>query len=60
MYTQDEYRKQGIATKLLELVMDEIRKRNYKFIRLHASSQGKVMYEQRGFVDAEGFMIKKL
>lgn len=60
VYTQDEYRKQGIATKLLEFVMDEIRMRKYKFIRLHASSQGKAMYEQMGFVDAEGFMIKKL
>lgn len=60
VYTQEEYRKQGIATKLLELVMDEIRKRDYKFIRLHASYQGKVMYERMGFVDAEGFMVKKL
>lgn len=59
VYTQDEYRKQGIATKLLEFVMNEIRMRNYEFIRLHASSQGRVMYEQMGFVDAEGFMIKK-
>lgn len=60
IYTQDAYRRQGIATKLLEYIMEEIKKRDYKFVRLHASSQGKNLYERIGFVDAEGFMAKKL
>lgn len=60
VYTRNEYRKQGIATKLLELISDEIKNRGYKFVRLHASSQGKKIYEKMGFVDAEGFMSKKM
>lgn len=60
VYTRDKYRKQGIATKLLELIMEEIKSRDYKFARLHASSQGKKLYEKIGFADAEGFMVKKL
>lgn len=60
VYTQEEYRKQGIATKLLEFIMNEIKKRDYRFVRLHASSQGKKLYKQLGFIDAEGFMTKML
>lgn len=60
VYTREEYRRQGIATKLLSFIMEEIKKRDYKFIRLHASSQGRKLYEKIGFIDAEGFMIKKL
>ena len=55
-----EYRKQGIATKLLELIIDEIKYKGCKFARLHASSEGKKLYEKIGFVEAEGFMSKKL
>ena len=60
VYTLDKYRKQGIATRLLEYIMKEIKERDYKVVRLHASSQGKRLYEKIGFIDAEGFMIKKL
>ena len=60
VYTRNEYRKQGIATKLLELINEEIKNKGCKFARLHASSQGKKLYEKIGFVDAEGFMSKKL
>lgn len=60
VYTLETYRKQGIATKLLELIMEEIMIRKYKLVRLHALSQGKSLYEKIGFIDAEGFMIKRL
>lgn len=60
VYTRNEYRKQGIATKLLELIVEEIKNEGCKFIRLHASSQGKKLYEKMGFTDVEGFMSKKV
>lgn len=60
VYTRNKYRKQGIATKLLELIVDEIKDKGCKFVRLHASSQGKKLYEKIGFVEVEGFMSKKL
>jgi len=60
VYTRDEYRKQGVASKLLELVMEEIKKEGCKFARLHASEQGKGLYEKLGFSDAQGFMSKKM
>lgn len=60
VYTRDEYRKQGVATQLLELVMEEIKTEDCKFARLHASEQGKGLYEKIGFADAQGFMSKKI
>ena len=60
VYTRDEYRKQGVATKLLELVMEEVKNEGCKFARLHASEQGKGLYEKIGFANAQGFMSKKI
>lgn len=60
VYTRNEYRKQGIATKLLELTIEEIKNKECKFARLHSSSQGKKLYEKIRFVNGEGFMSKKM
>ncbi|MDR2532667.1 MAG: GNAT family N-acetyltransferase [Oscillospiraceae bacterium] len=56
MYTLPEYRKQGIGTQLLQLVIDEAKAQNYKVIRLHASADGKSIYSKAGFCDTDGFM----
>ena len=55
MYTKPDYRRKGIASKLLELVMDEAAQRNNKVL-LHASDMGRPLYRKTGFKDAEGFM----
>ena len=60
VYTRNEYRKRGIATKLLELIIEEIKNTGCKYTRLHASSQGKKLYEKMRFTDVEGFMGKKI
>ncbi len=60
IYTKPEFRRQGIAAKLLELVLKEAENKGCAFARLHASEQGKKLYEKFGFDDAQGFMIKKL
>jgi GNAT superfamily N-acetyltransferase len=56
MFTKKEYRRQGISSHLLSLIMDEIRRRDYKVIRLHASIDGKAMYREAGFIDSDGYM----
>ena len=60
MYTKNVYRCKGIASKLLELVVDEAKKRNYKIIRLHSSIKGKSIYEKLGFTDSSGYMAMKI
>ena len=57
MYTQNEYRRRGIASDLLKLVVEEARKQDYKIVRLHASKQGKSIYERFGFKNSEGYMV---
>ena len=60
MYTKDEYRKRGIATELLKMVLDEAISRGYTVARLHASSFGKSVYEKAGFTMSEGYMSLRL
>ena len=44
-----EYRKQGIAKKLFELVVNEGLARNCSKLTLHASKDGELVYEKFGF-----------
>ena len=60
MYTKDEYRNKGIATELLEMVVDEAKSRGYSLARLHASDMGKPVYVKAGFSDSEGYMSLRL
>ena len=45
-----EYRKQGIAKKLFELVVNEALDRNCSKVTLHASKDGEPVYKKFGFV----------
>lgn len=60
VYTVNEYRRQGIATKLVELVLEDAKSRGYSFAQLHASEDGKSVYKKLGFHDASGFMSKRI
>ena len=60
MYTLPEYRKQGIGSRLLQLVIDEAKMLKYIVIRLHASTDGKSLYSKAGFNDTEGYMALRL
>jgi ribosomal protein S18 acetylase RimI-like enzyme len=56
MYTKNNYRRKGIATKLFEKIIEEAKSMDYKVIRLHASIEGKGLYKKYGFNDYEGYM----
>ena len=60
MYTRDEYRRNGIASELLGMVIDEAKTRGHKIIRLHTSEHGKSIYRKAGFTDSDGYMALKL
>lgn len=57
MYTKDEYRGRGIATILLNLLVDEVKRTGCKVIKLQASFHGKPVYKKFGFKESEGHMI---
>lgn len=59
MYTRPEYRRQGIAGKLLELLIAEALERGISHITLDASEMGRPVYEKHGFIPMPDEMILK-
>jgi len=51
MYTAANYRKRGIATNLLERLVEEAKSRKVKKLWLGASTLGRPVYERFGFKD---------
>lgn len=50
MYTKPEYRRKGIASKTLDMLIRDIRKRGITAISLEATDMGRTLYEKYGFV----------
>lgn len=60
MYTVPAYRRQGLASHLLSLVIQEARDRGVRLARLHASDDAVSVYRKFGFTDSDGFMRMEL
>lgn len=60
MYTDPDYRRQGIAKKLLGLVVEEARAYGCGSIQITASDMGVLLYTDFGFVKNGNFMQYKL
>ncbi len=57
MYTKPEYRKRGLAMKLLDCVVNEAKARGCMNITLNASEMGKPIYKKYGFKDVDNDMV---
>ncbi len=57
MYTHPDYRRNGIATKMLDLLVGEATKRGISFISLEATDMGKALYIKYGFVSMQDEML---
>lgn len=60
MYTDNNYRRQGIAKKLLSMVVDEARAYGCGVVQITASDMGVLLYQDFGFVKNGNFMQYKL
>jgi len=49
VFVEPEYRGRGLARGLVELSLAEARRRNIRVISLHASNEGRPLYEKLGF-----------
>ena len=49
MYTRPSYRRRGIARKLMGLMIEWCRREGFGMVLLHASKDGRPLYEQLGF-----------
>lgn len=62
MYTDPAYRRKGIATKTLNMLVNDIKKKSIADISLEATDMGRPLYEKYGFVnmnDEMKFQFKK-
>lgn len=60
MFTDKEYRRKGIASELLELVVDEARNYGCGTVQITASDMGVKLYTAFGFTHNNNFMQYKL
>ena len=49
MFTEPEYRKRGLARRVMEVIMDWCRTQGFGWVSLHASEQGRPLYASLGF-----------
>lgn len=60
MYTKPEWRRKGIGSKLFEKLIEEAKKKNIVKLVLHATDDGKPLYEKYGFETKHTEMTFKL
>ena len=49
VYTEPEFRKRGIASRIMHTILAWVKEQGFRSVNLHASNQGRPLYEQLGF-----------
>jgi ribosomal protein S18 acetylase RimI-like enzyme len=49
VYTELEYRRQGLARQLIQALLEEAKLRGIRVVNLHATEDGKALYSRLGF-----------
>jgi GNAT superfamily N-acetyltransferase len=57
VFVDPRYRRRGLAHSLIQLCLEEARRRNLRITTLHASSEGRPLYEQLGFTASNEMMF---
>lgn len=57
VYTAPDYRGQGIARRMVEMLIEEARRRGVTEISLDATTSGRPLYRKLGFQDSEECMV---
>ncbi len=60
MYTNSDYRRLGIATKTLQLLVADAKEKGVQAISLEATDMGRALYEKFGFVKMKDEMEKMI
>ncbi|NLM19637.1 MAG: GNAT family N-acetyltransferase, partial [Clostridiaceae bacterium] len=60
VYTKSEYRRRGIAKKMIELLIDEAKGKGVTEISLDATEMGRPLYKALGFEDNRAGMVLEL
>lgn len=57
VYTNSQYRRQGIAYHMVNMLIEEARKRGVTEISLDATQSGRALYQKCGFMDSTECMV---
>ena len=57
VYTKEQYRRQGIAARMVKMLIQEARSRGVTEISLDATESGRPLYERLGFTASEECMV---
>ena len=60
VYTNKQYRRQGIAAQMLSMLIDEAREKGVTEISLDATESGRPLYKKFGFVESAECMVLNL
>jgi GNAT superfamily N-acetyltransferase len=58
MYVDPEFRRQGVARRLMQVMIEWGRKEGFVQVNLHASDQGRPLYESLGFKPTNEMQLK--
>ena len=58
MYVDPEFRRRGIARRLMQVIIEWCRKEGFVNVTLHASDQGRPLYESLGFKPTNEMQLK--
>lgn len=58
VFVDPGWRRKGLARSLIELCLDEARRRNIRVVSLHASREGAPLYEHLGFKTTNEMMLR--
>jgi GNAT superfamily N-acetyltransferase len=58
VYTEPEFRKRGIARQVMAAILDWVEARGFHSVNLHASKEGRALYEKIGFEPTNEMRLK--
>lgn len=60
VYTKSEYRRRGIAYKMINMLINEAKEKGVTEISLDTTKQGRALYKKCGFVESDECMVLNL
>ncbi len=58
VYTEPEFRKRGIARQVMLTIVEWLKQRGFRGVNLHASAEGRPLYEKLGFEATNEMRLK--
>ena len=58
VYTEPEFRKRGIARQVMVTILEWLKQRGFRGVNLHASAEGRPLYEKLGFEATNEMRLK--